>query len=92
MEVKSVFILKANPSSLKCGGGIKMWMCVERESYLRFGKRIRMRKEKILWGKKDAKRVVCMAMLKRRKMLFGLVVLWSSESKCGWSKENLEGA
>ena len=52
MEVKSVFILKANPSSLKCGGGIKMWMCVERESYLRFGKRIRMRKEKILWGKK----------------------------------------
>ena len=49
-------------------------------------------RKKYCEAKKDAKRVVCMAMLKRRKMLFGLVVLWSSESKCGWSKENLEGA
>ena len=36
--MKSVAILKANPGILKRGGGIKMWMwlCAERESYLRF--------------------------------------------------------
>ena len=39
-------ILKANPGILKLGSGIKMWMwmCVERESYLRFGNRVGMRK------------------------------------------------
>ena len=44
--MKSVVILKANTGILKHGGGIKMWMwlCVERESYLRFGNRVRMRK------------------------------------------------
>ena len=33
--MKSVVILKANPGSLKCGSGIKMWMwlCVEREQF-----------------------------------------------------------
>ena len=36
-------ILKANPGILKHGGTIKMWMCVERESYLRFGNTVRMR-------------------------------------------------
>ena len=37
---------KANPDILKRGGGIKMWMwvCVERESYLRFGNRGGIRK------------------------------------------------
>ena len=43
MQVKSVVILKANPGILKHGGTIKMWMCVERESYLRFGNTVRMR-------------------------------------------------
>ena len=69
-----------------------MWMqlCVESESYLGFGKRLGMRK-KCCEAKKDAKRVVYMAMnqkaqkavedespnkvLGRRKMLLGLVVL-----------------
>ena len=69
-----------------------MWMqlCVESESYLGFGKTLRMRK-KYCEAKKDAKRVVYMAMnqkaqkavedespnkvLGRRKMLLGLVVL-----------------
>ena len=69
-----------------------MWMqlCVESESYLGFGKRLGMRK-KYCEAKKDAKRVVYMAMnqkaqkavedespnkvLGRRKMLLGLVVL-----------------
>ena len=92
LQVKSVIILNANPGILKCGGGIKMWMqlCVESESYLGFGKRLRMRK-KYCEAKKDAKRVVYMAMnqkaqkavedespnkvLGRRKMLLGLVVL-----------------
>ena len=92
LRVKSVIILNANPGILKCGGGIKMWMqlCVESESYLGFGKRLGVRK-KCCEAKKDAKRVVYMAMnqkaqkavedespnkvLGRRKMLLGLVVL-----------------
>ena len=46
LQVKSVVILKANPGILEGGGGIKMWMslCVEGESYLGFGNRVRMRK------------------------------------------------
>ena len=54
-------ILKANPSILKRGGGIKMWMwlCLERESYLGFGNRVGMRNEKdrkkYYEAKKDAK-------------------------------------
>ena len=46
LRVKSVVILKANPGILKCGGGIKMRMClcVERGRYLGFGNRVRMRK------------------------------------------------
>ena len=46
LRVKSVFILTAKPGILKRDGGIKMWMwlCVERESYLGFGNRVRMRK------------------------------------------------
>ena len=59
-------ILKANPCTLKRGGGIKMWMwlCVETESYLEFGSRARMRKigKKYCEAKRDAKRVVYMAM------------------------------
>ena len=58
-------IISANPGILKHGGGIKMWMClcVERESYLGFGKRVGMSKTgKILQGQKDAKRIVYMAM------------------------------
>ena len=37
---------KSNPDILKRDGGIKMWMwvCVERESYLRFGNRVGIRK------------------------------------------------
>ena len=46
LRVKSVVILKANPCILKRGGGIKMWIwpCVERENYLEFESRARMRK------------------------------------------------
>ena len=66
LRVKSVVILKANPGILKRGGGIKMWiwLCVERESYLRFGNRARMRKigRNFVRQKKDAKRVVYMTM------------------------------
>ena len=54
-------ILKANPGILKCGGGIKMRMClcVERGRYLGFGNRVRMRKiGRNIEAKKDAKRVV----------------------------------
>ena len=39
MQVKYVVILKVNPGILKGCGGIKMWMCVERGSYLEFRKR-----------------------------------------------------
>ena len=41
-----------------------MWLCVERESYLEFGSRARMRKigKKYCEAKRDAKRVVYMAM------------------------------
>ena len=66
LQVKSVIILKAKPGILKCGGGIKMWMwlCVERESYLQFGSRARMRKigKKYCEAMRNAKRVVYMAM------------------------------
>ena len=59
-------ILKANPGILKRGGGKKVWMWLfgERESYLGFGNRVRMRKirRNIVRQKKDAKRVVYMAM------------------------------
>ena len=46
LRVKSVVIVKANPGIFKHGGEIKMWMwlCVERESYLGFGNRVRMKK------------------------------------------------
>ena len=69
LRVRSVVILKANPGTLKRGGGIKvwMWLCVERGSYLRFGNRIGMRKigRKYCEAKKDPKRVVYMAMDQR---------------------------
>ena len=59
-------ILKANPYILKRGGEIKMWMwlCVERESYLEFGSRARMKKigKKYCEAIRNAKRVVYMAM------------------------------
>ena len=37
--MRSVVIVKANPGIWERGGGIKVWMqlCVERESYSRFG-------------------------------------------------------
>ena len=62
LRVNSVVILKTNPDILKRVGGIKTWirLCVERESYLGFGKRLGMRK-KCCEAKKDAKRVVYMA-------------------------------
>ena len=63
--MKSEVILKANPGILKRGGGIKMWMwlCVERRNYLGFRNRFRMRKIGInIEAKKDAKRVIYMAM------------------------------
>ena len=46
LRVKSVVILKANPGILKRCGGIKMkmWLCVERGSYLGFGNGVGMRK------------------------------------------------
>ena len=68
LQVKSVVILNANPGILKCGGRIKMWMWLcaerERESYLGFGNRVRMRKigRNIVRQKKDTKREVYMAM------------------------------
>ena len=66
LRVKSVVILKANPGILKLGGGIKMWMwlCIERRSYLGSGDRVGMRKigRNSARQKKDAKRVVYMAM------------------------------
>ena len=66
LRVKSVVILKANPGILKRGGGIKMWMwlCVERGSHLGFENRVGMKKirRNIVRQKKDAKRVVYMAM------------------------------
>ena len=45
LQVKSVVIVKANPGIFKHGGEIKMWMwlCVERESYLEFGSRARVK-------------------------------------------------
>ena len=45
LRVKSVVILKANPDIFKHGGEIKMWMWlrVERESYLEFGSRARVK-------------------------------------------------
>ena len=64
--MKSVVIVKANPGIFKHGGEIKMWMwlCVERESYLEFGSRARVKNigKKYCETKKDAKRVVYMAM------------------------------
>ena len=41
-----------------------MWLCVERRSYLGFGNRVRMRKigRNIVRQKKDARRVIYMAM------------------------------
>ena len=46
LQVKSLVILKTNSGILKHDGGIKIriWLCVERESYLGFGNRVRMRK------------------------------------------------
>ena len=46
LQLEVLVILKANPGNLKCGGRIKiwMWLCVERESYLGFGKRVGMTK------------------------------------------------
>ena len=63
--MKSAVILKANPGILKRVGGVKMWMwlCVERESYLGFGNRRNEEdRTKYCEAKKDAKRVVYMAM------------------------------
>ena len=55
-------ILKKNPGILKRGGGIKLriWLCVERGSYLGFRNRVEMRKigRNIVRRKKDTKRVV----------------------------------
>ena len=33
-------IQKTNPGILKCGGRIKMWLCVERGSSMGFGNRV----------------------------------------------------
>ena len=64
--MKSVLTLKANPGILKCGGRIRMWMWlrIERKSYLGFGNIVRIRTigRNIVRQKKDAMRVVCMAM------------------------------
>ena len=64
-----------HPGILKCGGGIKMWMwlCVERESYLEFGSRVGMTKigKKYCEAKKDAKRVVYMAMNQKAQEMVG---------------------
>ena len=61
LRLKYVAILQANPNILKCDGGIKMWMwlCVERELF-RIWKNEEDRK-KYYEAKKDAKRVVYMA-------------------------------
>ena len=60
-----MIILKANPGILKRGGGIKMrmWLCVERGSYLRFGNsRSEEDRNKYWEAKNDAKIVVYVAM------------------------------
>ena len=52
-------MLKGNTGILKRRGGIKMWMwlCIERESYLGFRNRVRMRNigRIIVWQKKMLK-------------------------------------
>ena len=62
LRVKSVAILKVNPGILKRGAGIKMWMwlCVERDSYLGFGKQSQNEEDskKYCEAKIDAKRIV----------------------------------
>ena len=61
LQVKSVVILKTNQGILKCGGGIKMWMwlSVETESYLGFGKSWNEEdRRNTVRQKKDARRVV----------------------------------
>ena len=77
LGVKSVVILKANPGILKRGGEIKiwLWLCVERESYLEFGSRARMRKigKKYCEAKRDAKRVAYMAMNQKASEMVGEV-------------------
>ena len=65
LRVKSVVILKANPGILKRGGGIKMWMwlCIERKLFrIRKQSRNEEDRKKYYEAKKDAKRVVYMAM------------------------------
>ena len=57
-------VLKANTDIFKRCGGIKiwMWLCVERQSYLGFGNRVRMSKiGRNIVRLKDAYRVVYMA-------------------------------
>ena len=82
-------ILRAKPSILKCVGGIKMWMqlCVESESYLQFGKRVGMRKirRNIVRQKKDAKRVVYMAMNQKAEKVVEIESpkVWGEE-RCCW--------
>ena len=63
--MKSVVLLKANPGTLKCGGGIKIWiwLCVEKQSYFGLGNsQNKENRKKYCETKKDAKRVVYMAM------------------------------
>ena len=65
LRVKSLVILKANPDTLKCGGGIKMrmWMCVK-EGVIRIWKQSQSEEDrkKYCEAKKDAKKIVYMAM------------------------------
>ena len=83
MQVKYVVILKVNPGILKGCGGIKMWMwqCVERGSYLEFRKsrNEKDRKKYIVRQKKNAKRVVYMAMYQKAwRRLIRVVIAVSS--------------
>ena len=55
LQAKSVVLLKGNPGILKRIGGIKIGvsLCVEKESYLGFRNRVKMRK---IGRKPDRKR------------------------------------
>ena len=78
LRLKYVFILKANPNILKCDGGIKMWMwlCVERELF-RIWKQSwnEEDRKKCYEAKKDAKRVVYMAVDQKPQEAVEKVVL-----------------
>ena len=101
LPVKFVVILKTNPSILKGGGGIKMWMwlCVEIENYLGFGNRVGMRKiGKNIVRQKGAKKVVYMAMYQKAQeavekvdLCRGGRELFRIAKKKVWEKKNVVG-